>query len=515
MKSRRWITPSVLALLLAFWMFVALCIPYCPIDDFQWGMEQGLRWWLGGLLNGRYVGNMFSVVMCRFPPAKVVLIGLSMFLIPTLAAWLAIRGKRDGFLPALLLCHAGILLMPPLMWNEVYGWVSGFSIYGVSTLFVLIWFLVLRQVERRRTRTGLLFLLTLFLGLFVENVTLTVLGASLVLVLFSLRHKSLRLPFLACLLGATLALIPMFFNSVVTQLLSSGTALNELRHLSFLPHDGPLAILHDILKRYVETLLPIAFLRGSHFAVPLALITACAFWNGPLRPMALSAVVPLVYRAHMMALPTSFWKTEVGPLEDLIILLSWFLPVLALAVQRESTQLRQRQILVYLAAPVSLLPFAATTTIGHRMFLLPLALVLLTAADVSLPLLRRRGALFLTGAALIGLMFLWGGRCGEALACTSLRTELIREAIDTGADTLILPNDRQYAITVRLRNPGSVEYAYYFREFFHIPQDVTLVFLPAGSCDDWPEISPEVWDARAVFQPSDDFVSNLPASPIK
>lgn len=499
-------------------MFVALCIPYCPIDDFQWGMEQGLHWWLGGLLNGRYVGNMFSVIMCRFPPAKVALIGLSMFLIPTLAAWLAIRGKRDGILPALLLCHAGILLMPPLMWNEVYGWVSSFSIYGVSTLFFLVWLLALRRAagaERPGRWAVPLFLLTLFLGMFVENVTLLLLGASLVLALFSLWYRRLRPPFLACLLGAALAVFPMFSNSIVTQLLSSGTALNELRHLSFLPHDGPLAILHDILKRYVETLLPIAFLRGSHFAVPLALITACAFWNGPLRPMALSAVIPLVYRARMMALPTSFWKTEVGLLEDLVILLSWFLPVLALAVQRESTQLRQRQILVYLAAPVSLLPFAAATAIGHRMFLLPLALVLLTAADVSLPMLRRRGALVLTGAALVGLMFLWGGRCSEALACTNLRTELTREAIDTGADTLILPHDRQYAITVRLRNPGSVEYAYYFREFFHIPQDVTLIFLPAGSCDDWPEISPEVWDARAVFQPSNDFVSSLPASPIK
>ncbi len=351
--------------------------------------------------------------------------------------------------------------------------------------------------------------------MFVENLTLLLLGACLVLALYSLRDKALRLPALACLLGAALALIPMFFNSVVTQLLSGGTALNELRHLSFLPHSGLSAVLHDILKQYTEVLLPIAFLRGWHFAVPLALITACAFWNGPLRPMSMSAVIPLIYRLHMMSLPRSFWKTEVGPLEDLIILLSWFLPILALAVQRESPRLRLRQVLVYLAAPVSLLPLAATSTFGHRMFLLPLVLVLLTAADVSLPLLRRRGSLCLIGAALIGFMLLWGGRCGEALSCTLLRAELIQEAIDTGADTLILPNDRQYAKAVRLRNPGSIEYAYYFREFYHIPQDVTLVFLPAGTCGTWPEISPEAWDARAVLAPSDDFVSNLPVPPDK
>ena len=95
MTARRRITLTVLALLLAFWLFVAWSIPYSPIDDFQWGMEDGLRWWLGGLLNGRYVGNFFTVVMCRFPPVKTLMMGGGMFLIPVLTAVLAARGDGD------------------------------------------------------------------------------------------------------------------------------------------------------------------------------------------------------------------------------------------------------------------------------------------------------------------------------------------------------------------------------------------------------------------------------------
>lgn len=145
---------AVTAGLLAFWMFIGLSVSYCPIDDFQWASDTGLFWWLSGALNGRYVGNMFSIILCRFPPVKVLLIGLSMFLIPTLAAWMAVQGKRGDLLPALLLCHTGVLLMPGLMWNEVYGWVSGFSIYGVSTLLFLIWLLVLHYGAEPGPVTG-------------------------------------------------------------------------------------------------------------------------------------------------------------------------------------------------------------------------------------------------------------------------------------------------------------------------------------------------------------------------
>ena len=44
-----------LALLTAaflFCLFLAWAVPYSYVDDMQWGMEQGLNWWLGGLLNG-------------------------------------------------------------------------------------------------------------------------------------------------------------------------------------------------------------------------------------------------------------------------------------------------------------------------------------------------------------------------------------------------------------------------------------------------------------------------------
>ena len=49
---------GVLALTLAFYLFVAWTIFYSPIDDWRWSLDEiGLRWWLEGTYNSRYAGN--------------------------------------------------------------------------------------------------------------------------------------------------------------------------------------------------------------------------------------------------------------------------------------------------------------------------------------------------------------------------------------------------------------------------------------------------------------------------
>ena len=195
-----------LAAVLLFDLFLALAVPYSSTDDWLWGMEEGLRWWLGGLLNGRYAGNFFAVIMCRAPAVKVLVMGGTMFLIPWCMARLAARGDRRKELPLFLACHAGILLMPPIMWRENYGWVSGFGNYVISVLVFLVWLLALRWVADARPRMGpwsvLLFFLALTAGLFVENLTILFLGASLILALYALVSAGPRARRGACVGGS-------------------------------------------------------------------------------------------------------------------------------------------------------------------------------------------------------------------------------------------------------------------------------------------------------------------------
>ena len=199
-KKQILVRRAVLAVTLAFYLFVAWTVFYSPIDDWRWSLDEiGLRWWLEGVYNNRYVGNFFAVVLTRSPVLKTLVMGGVTFAIPFLMALLAARGEEKRFLPAFLAGNAGILLMPSVMWRETYYWVSGFGNFVVPTALFLAWLLILRRVADRRDHlrawSALLFPMTLAMGLFVENLTLLFLGASLILALYAVWDKELRIPF--------------------------------------------------------------------------------------------------------------------------------------------------------------------------------------------------------------------------------------------------------------------------------------------------------------------------------
>lgn len=500
---------GVVVFFAAFWMLLGAAAHYSLVDDLQWGTRTGLDWWRYGLLNNRYVGNLCAVLMCRSLTVKTLVMGGAMFFIPWLMARLAARGGEERFLPAFLACNVGILLMPAALWREVYGWVSGFGNYALSVLAALVWLSALRHVERDRRRlklrSALLFVLTLGMGLFLEHLALLFLGASLILAGWSLteRGKPLRLPFWACLAGAALAVCIMFFNDIVLTLLTEGVSLGGRRALSFSPEGGLAEAACQIGKRYFETLLPQAFSEGLHIALPLAVITALAFWGNGVRPLALLGLVPLA---------SGVWGWRTGACPCAAACLSWALPAAALLAQRCDVRTKTGRLLLYLSAPLSLFPVAAVSDFGWRFYFFPMVMTVLTAADLSAAALSRPSAL--RGAAVLALALAvpWGWRGGNVLACNITEQQIIHQGIAAGEKTLVLPADRCDNRQWYVRYPWSAEGAYYYRERFHIPEDVTLIFLPAGSFDAWPDIPEEVWDKRVELPPSDEFTYTMPVA---
>ena len=297
----------------------------------------------------------------------------------------------------------------------------------------------------------------------------------------------------------------MFVNGMFSDLASTGSALNGLRELTFSLEDGPLEICSSILSWYVGRLLPIAFLRGIHMALPMAVITACAFWNSRLRPLCVLGLLPLGVNALIMT--TEVYGT---PGRIAASCAAWAPPFLALLGQRDGWPVKIRRLLIYLAAPLSLLPLAVTPTLGQRLYFFPMVLLVLSAADAAAPLLVRRPCAAAAALLTAGLMLLWGTRSWVVFSCSQLREQLVQEAVSQGSDRLILPTDRYQRVVWSTRNPWNVEYADYYRRFYGVPDDVTLIFLPAGSFESWPDITPEQWEGRLEFAPSKDYVPSLP-----
>lgn len=514
MKVRApWGRRAVILACFLFWGLLAGAAHYSLIDDMQWAIQIGVDWWSKGVLNSRYAGNFFAMLLCHSSLARIVVMWLTMASIPCLMARLAVRDglgtASPAFLPAFLLSNAAVLLMPRPLWREVYGWVSGFGNYAVSVLFFLLWLSALRCVEQSRRRLGLwgtgLFLLTLLMGLFLENLTLLFFGASLVLALWAVRDRSVRLPFWACLAGAAAAVYVMFFNTIVLELLRDGVSLGGRRALTFSLEDGLLTALNVMVRRYFGHLLPASFLNGPHIALPLSVLTGCALRRGPLKKLWPLALFPLGYSLYLWSGSPCNTLTSA-----FLCCLCWGLALLALVLQTDSWREKTGRILLFLSAPLSLAPLAAIDILGERFYFFPLILVALVAADEAAPLLACRKGVSAAAVLTAALMVPWIGRGTDVLFCNLLRWSLTNRARAEHSQTLVLPTDRYDGLWWYPRNPVSAEGANYYAQRFRLPTDMALIILPAGSFETWPDVPPELWENRKELHPDEPFTPTMP-----
>ena len=166
-------------------------------------------------------------------------------------------------------------------------------------------------------------------------------------------------------------------------------------------------------------------------------------------------------------------------------------------------QQKLRRLLLYSTAPLSLLFLSVTPLLCQRIYFFPMAVLVLSGADAASDLLTCRPGAAFAAALTAALMIFWGGRSGVVLSCTQLRSRLMEQVAEAGADTLVLPTDRYQYTVWSGRNAYDPDLANCFREINQLDRDVTLIFLPPGSYETWPEITPEQWDARAEYGPSD------------
>ena len=131
--------PLLYSLLIIFYIWLAWNIPYAS-DDWDWGLDYGIRHLLTANINSRYCGNLLIVLMSRSKPLQAVLMGLSFFGIPFLMARLVTCRTEDRRFFLLCFLSAGIFFLgtDPHIWCETLGWISGFANYGFSLLGVLL-----------------------------------------------------------------------------------------------------------------------------------------------------------------------------------------------------------------------------------------------------------------------------------------------------------------------------------------------------------------------------------------
>lgn len=507
-KHRRSLLALALVMLAAF-CFIALRVPYTH-DDWDWGLDSAVADWLTGTYNNRYVGTFFVLTMTRFPWFKTLVMALSMTLIPILAANLSVcqdQPENRFFLWAL--AGAVYTSMPAVTWRESYGWVSAFANFALAALFLVLLLNLLRHAGRRTGREkialwGLCLILSLATQLFSENLTM-MLPVFLVLAALGLglgkQGPAVR-AVVAALVGSALGAVLMFYNPMYSDLAQSGTALSGIRTLTFSTSDPIPVILATLLEYFFLDRLPALY--ETHPAVVM-LLSAGVFLAYAPRRKGLGGLLALccaayglwcMYCAQQMQL-TFGWRPENQLLRTGgAVMLT--LAVLS-AILTWKSEDKWHALFFFLFALGLAAPFAALDNLGPRCYLISHVCLLVCGLSFFSRLTLPKAAPAVACCALAATLLFHMQVYAAIGRCNDLRRELMDQARQTQAQELVLPSVERKYIYSWGYSPQGPAYADYFREFYDLPEDIRLVFLPYDSYPLWPEIPPEMYDGAMIY----------------
>lgn len=491
----------ILALLLGACLWIAWRVPYAH-DDWDWGLPQGLRWWLSGEMNNRYCGSFFVIMMTRSQVIKTLVMGITMFALPVMAARIAADRYPEHRFPLAVLGCAALMAMPLGSWRQTYGWVSAFANFVVAGVWILA-LIALIQLDLKRNGRGkaipiAVFPLALTAQLFVENVTVVLTAAALVFAVWAWRTGRNRPVAFSVFGGAIIGLVLMLYNPLYSDLLSTGTAVNGVRRLIF-PLDAGLAkIVAAVLERFFCLILPDLF---ECYPVLWALVCAGGMWRALRagRPWPVVMIAGLFSSAVLLACYCAMYNTSQGlespQLLTVVCVAGPVMVCILLLLVLISDP--DRHIRLYglglLAAVIALAaPFAVLWERGPRCCF-PSAVLLLLMGLLLLHDFPWNISFTTVAVLLLGVTVVFHMKVYQVIgACSALREQLLQEAVEQGSSSVILPTEDWDYFYFWVRNPSSEPRAASFRAFYGLPEDLELLFLQPGTFDVWPDITPEM-----------------------
>ena len=500
---------AVLLLSFGFYLWYACQLPYTH-DDWDWGINSGMQHLLNADVNSRYAGNLFEVLVTRSVLLKDLAISLIMTGIPLCAVSFALRFSgtelSEPLTAPVLLIAATILQLAtiPLIWQETYGWIAGFSNFTVSALMLSAYHILLAKGLCSPSRASVrsvpaLFLFGLALQLFLENVTVYVVFVTLVyLAVKAVRRRRITGNDLALLAGIVPGTVLMFSSSIYGTLLNTGYAVGGYRQLTFELDQSLPAIAFSLAKRFL-LLFPPSLWAASPVPIAAALLlTAGLMLRRRLRGAPVFAAVNAALALYViylyffgdfgrLKLESSWWSNALSALIGLGI--GALVPLEFILLWRREPKPLLFALFCWFSRPAVMLPMVVIHNADPRSFLTtdvllaPVVLLLLARLWPEKAGLRRRLAcgvvLAMLCAALvhIAVPFAAIGRVSRQ------RDAMIREAREHPGEPLLLP-DFPAAYRELLWDPDPVsprsEYVGYFRIFYGIPDETPLWFESWG-----------------------------------
>ena len=490
-----------------FYLWIAANVPYTG-DDWDWGLGIGLQHLLTADINSRYAGNFLVVLMTRSALAKTLLMGGAFVALPLVLSFAAEDARSAATSPrtGALFLAANILFlsMDKRIWQQTYGWVSGFANYGFSALLAAVCLVAALplfrqdapQFSRRPALYPCLFALGVVIQLFLENLSLFMVLFSLGLcVICRIRLGKTDGRYLALFFGCLAGLAVMFSSSIYPALFSTGSTLDNGRTLTFETGTGLAGTLLSCLDVFCRELSPGIWENNWVICCSICLLLMLLWLRRPGTmdlPQILFLAVNMICVGYFIVFshleygkyfliryaPVDFWET----LANLGFFLSVGVQVLLLYRRRRWHM--WKLLLIWLSAPGVILPLSAASVEGGRfyltscLFLIFFALLLLEDLLQDLSPSGLRMVLAAGMCILLCLCLFYFFIYLDIAACTGQRMELFALATEGTVRELQLPAYSYMSMDyVWWGEPGTEQRTLWFKEFFRIPQDVQLTFF--------------------------------------
>ena len=389
---------GLIVLVTLYFFAIAVLAPLSG-DDWAWGASIGadrLANWFHDY-NGRYVGNLIVLVLTRVDIARflfetLVNVGIILAAIKLVSRF--VQNEKASKITVAILILFGLAIVPIQVWGETFMSTSGFANYNTTTLSVLISILVFQSLFIRESQDAqsedrwnlkgprkitviacaiLLGVFTFAAQLIMENVSIFIVGFSIiVLVLAFVKRQKILLAF-SQLIGAIVGATVMFSNSSYRNMFEGEAGF---RQIGSTPLQSFVDIWHGrvINEVFIEGGLIFLFL-----SVVLFLVAKKNFVQKVL------SIFALLFSTFLVAWPFLMGEFSVeghlGVNAAVSIAAGFFL--ICLAVLFFSHEQRFPALL-YLASIVILAPVLIQNTFGYRNFLTTFFLLALAGICILL-----------------------------------------------------------------------------------------------------------------------------------
>lgn len=490
----RWDIP-VYILIAAFYFWLAAQVPYTH-DDWDWGLDIGLTQLFTANLNARYAGNFFEVIMTRSELLRILIMGSGYFLLPmalAAAAWHHCKAKGPVIrLLFFTVANIFILSMPREMWQLTYGWTAGYANFCISTIFMVVLvgkiLAIFREDQASLTPTKAsyfdLFAMALIGQLFLENISILMAGLSLfALVAAWIREKKLPWTYLLISVGALLGLYIVFQSDIYRELWETGKAVSGYRKMFLNANVGLGDTLLSCLKQSI-TLIPQVLEQNLTLMLAVtALLSAAAAVKKCGKPVARILFICGNTLFFLYFLLNRFLEfVEDHALLALINALFFLWVAVEIPVLFRGTKgLCARLLITWICVAAVIAPLVVTSQTGIRMCFPSSALLNLFALQLLGLLLENanKKALALGLAATLVMSVLLCGHFAKVYYAIGEakreRVAYINQEVEAGSGVILIP---RYPYTEYIWRPNPINdlRVYYFKEFYGIPQDVSLYF---------------------------------------